>query len=50
MARKWRINESYILYLFIHGKTFSIYYNKKLYYNYTVLEDCRVGAQPGATI
>ena len=41
---------TYILYLFIHGKTFGIYYNKKFYYNYTVLHDCRVGAQLEATI
>ena len=41
---------AYILYLFRHGKTLSIYYSKKFYYNYTVLQDCRVGAQPGATI
>ena len=42
--------QTYIIYLFIHGKTFSIYYYKKFYYNYTVLQDFRVGAQPGATI
>ena len=36
---------AYILYLFIHGKIFSIYCNKKFHfhYNYTVLQDCHVG-------
>ena len=29
---------------------FSIYYNIKVYYNYTVLQDCREGVQPGTTI
>ena len=27
---------TYVLYLFIHGKIFSIYYNKKFHYNYNV--------------
>ena len=48
---KWpAVYSTYILYLFIHGKIFSINYNKKFYYNYAVLQDCSVGAQAGATI
>ena len=50
MLERFSHRNTYILYFFIHGKIFSAYYNKKFYYNYTVLQDCRVGAQPGATI
>ena len=42
---------TYIPYLFIHGKIFSIYYNKTFdfHYNYTLLQDCRVGRSPTDT-
>ena len=30
------VDNTYLLYLFIHGKIFSTYYNKKFHYNYNV--------------
>ena len=42
---------TYLPTLFIlHGKIFSLYYDIKFHYYYTVLEDCLVGARPGATV
>ena len=41
---------THLLDLIIHGKIFSIHYNRKFHYNYTVLQDCRVGARPAPTI
>ena len=34
----------------IHGKIVRIYFNKEFHYDYTVLQDCRVGARPAPTI